>query len=183
MDRDRSGARSVPAVERHPQQLPLQHDRWVAQHDRQDQRVPGRLMLHRDDTRAGVEHCRGPLNPPQSKPTTAFRRARTERAQNRPKPHHHLASAPAAAAARARRASTVRRKEASVERQRTQAFRPTDAFADLQMAPPSVFPRRRCPACELPALPARPPRRTRNQMQQPGCEKLVVFTRRWSVRR
>ena len=43
----------VPAVERDEQELALQHNRGVAEDDRQDQRIPGRLMLHRDDRGAG----------------------------------------------------------------------------------------------------------------------------------
>jgi hypothetical protein len=53
LDRDRAGALRIPAIERQPQELALQHDRRVAEHDRQDQRVPGRLVLHRDDAAAG----------------------------------------------------------------------------------------------------------------------------------
>src|SRR5438132_1587476 len=43
----------VPAVERNKQQLPFDDDSEVLEHDRQDQRVPRRLMLYRDDRGAG----------------------------------------------------------------------------------------------------------------------------------
>ena len=140
VDRDRPGARRVPAVERHPQQFPLQHDRRVAQHDRQDQRVPGRLMLHRDDAGAG-------RNIAEAADLAIQADHRLQKGQNRARPepaeaHHH---SPRRQQQRqpehAERCS--QQKEAGVERQRAQAFRPTEASSDLQMPRPSVFPRRR----------------------------------------
>src|SRR5260370_14651623 len=60
VDRDRAGARRVPAVERDEQKPTLQHHRAIAEDHGKDQGVPRRLVLHRDDAAAAGHAVEAP---------------------------------------------------------------------------------------------------------------------------